>query len=354
MDPESPSQIPTAEPLRKPLPFSPQWVATYAPEMPCIPATAVALEQLPGAPRISIVVIFYRMRRQAMKTLQSLTAGYQRGVDPADYEVIAVENESQEMLDPAEVEALGPQFRYVARREVEPTPVHSINYGASLARANMIAVMIDGARMLSPGVVSWTLAAQRISQDVVIAVPGYHLGEKLQQEAMLAGYDETVEQALLEGIHWPGDGYRLFEISCLSGTSAGGVFKPIGESNFVAVSRALWSHLGGFDPRFNETGGGQVNLDFYKRACETPGTLPVLLAGEGSFHQFHGGITTGQKGEIRRGIMAAHFAQYAAIRGGPYRPPDKRPFLLGAFPDCTMKTMEQAARNARAALGEQL
>ncbi len=346
---EAPVAAPAA---REPIPFSPLPTALCAEAMPCIPAAAEPLQHLDGAPRLSVIVIVYRMPRQAMNTLRSLAAGYQRGVTPADYEVLVVENESAEMLDAAAVAALGPQFRYYARREVEPTPVHAINYAASLARANMIAVMIDGARLLSPGVVSYALAAQRLTRDAIVAVPGYHLGEKLQQEAMLAGYDENVERELLARIDWPADGYRLFEISCLSGTSAGGWFKPMGESNFVAVSRELWHRLGGFDPRFNETGGGQVNLDFYKRACELPDTVPVVLAGEGSFHQFHGGITTGQAGEIRRAIMAAHFAQYAGLRGGPYKPPDKRPIVLGAFPDNAMKTVELAARTVRMARGE--
>ena len=341
----------TPAPAREPLPNSPLPVATYAARMPCVPSAARPLAHLPDAPRISVIVTVYHMPRQAMNTLRSLATGYQLGVEASDYEVIVVENESAQMLDAAEIAALGPQFRYVARREVEPTPVHSINYGASIARANMIAVMIDGARLLSPGVLSYALAAQRLSEHALVALPGYHLGERLQQEAMLTGYDEGVEQGLLNGIGWPADGYRLFEISCLSGTSSGGFFKPMGESNFVAVSRRTWQRLGGFDPRFNETGGGQVNLDFYKRACELPETLLVVLAGEGSFHQFHGGITTGQTGDTRRASMIAHFAQYAALRGGPYRPPEKRAILLGAFPDSTMGTVEFAARTVRAARG---
>jgi hypothetical protein len=212
--------------------------------------------------------------------------------------------------------------------------------------------MIDGARMLSPGVIANTLAVQRLSRDAIVAVPGYHLGERLQQEAMLTGYDETVETALLEGIEWPADGYRLFEIACLSGTSVSGFFRPIGESNFIAVSRELWQRLGGFDPRFNSTGGGQVNLDFYKRACELPESIPVLLAGEGCFHQFHGGITTGQSGERRRAIMAEHFAQYGALRGGPYKPPAKRAIIFGAFPDNNMKVVGHSAHCVRVARGE--
>lgn len=337
---------------RKPIPFSPLPVNTYEAAIPVIPASDCGLPYLPGTPRLSVILIVYKMPRQAMNTLVSLTAGYQRGVTAEDYEVIVLENASSQMLCADEVHALAPNFRYFARQEKEPTPVHAVSYGASVARANMIAVMIDGARMLTPGAVAMAIAAQRLSQHVVVAVPGYHLGEKLQQEAMLQGYDEQAEKALLGSIAWPGDGYRLFDISCLSGTSIGGYFRPMGESNFICVSREVWQRVGGFDPLFDQTGGGQVNLDFYKRVCELPETILIVLAGEGSFHQFHGGITTGQQGDVRRQIMTDHFAQYAAIRGGAYRPPEKRAILFGAFPDNTMKTAEFAARNVRAARGE--
>ena len=89
----------------------------------------------------------------------------------------------------------------------------------------------------------------------------------------------------------------------------------------------------GFDEAFDETGGGQANLDLYKRLVEHRATELVVLPGEGSFHQFHGGVTTGQQGQKRHDAMVAHFAQYAALRGGAYQPPRKRPIYFGPVPD---------------------
>ena len=43
---------------------------------------------------LSVVVVFYNMRREAERTLQSLSRAYQRGIDDLDYEVIVVENGS--------------------------------------------------------------------------------------------------------------------------------------------------------------------------------------------------------------------------------------------------------------------
>jgi hypothetical protein len=286
------------------------------------------------------------MPGQAEKTLYSLSTRYQRGVSEDDYEVIVVENSSSEELGEARACQFGGNVRYFYREERLPTPVPAVNFGAERASGTHISVMVDGARMLSPAVVSYTLAATRLHPRPVVAVPGYHLGHELQQRAMLKGYCEAAEQELLDSIGWPADGYRLFEIACLSGTSRGGYFRPIGESNCLCVPLALWREVGGFDPAFTETGGGQVNLDFYKRCVEAPDTELIILIGEGSFHQFHGGITTGTRGEERIKAMQDHFNQYAALRGGPYRAPDKRPIYLGSVSEAAMKFLRHGVEQA--------
>ena len=51
--------------------------------------------------------------------------------------------------------------------------------------------MIDGARMITPGVVAWTLAALDLHDEPVICVPGYHLGAELQWVAARKGYNEA-------------------------------------------------------------------------------------------------------------------------------------------------------------------
>lgn len=338
---ESPdTQAPKEAPLTPPLKNSPIPVERFD--------TAVALPSAPatGRPLVSFVLIVYKMPDQAEKTLLSLSTRYQRGVSEEDYEVIVVENSSSAVLGEERACQYGGNVRYFYREETLPTPVPAVNFGASQARGTHISVMVDGARMLSPAVVSYTLAATRLARRTVIAVPGFHIGHKLQQRAVLEGYCEEEEAKLLASIAWPSDGYRLFEISCLSGTSRAGYFKPIGESNCLCVPVELWRELGGFDPAFTETGGGQVNLDFYKRAVESEDALLVILIGEGSFHQFHGGITTGTQGAERVKAMEDHFNQYAALRGGPYVSPDKRPVYLGSVPDSAIRFLQQGASQA--------
>ena len=45
-------------------------------------------------PKLSIVVVCYRMRNQVLNTVASLSPDYQRGVSAEDYEVILIENDS--------------------------------------------------------------------------------------------------------------------------------------------------------------------------------------------------------------------------------------------------------------------
>lgn len=303
-------------------------------------------------PKLSLIVVVYNMPDQADKTLASLSASYQRGVGPTDYEVLVMENSSQNNLGEERATRHGTNFHYYLRHETEPTPVHAINYAVEVAKADHIGIIIDGARMLTPGVISFTLAALKIAPEPVICVPGYHLGSKLQQTSMLEGYDQAYEQKLLDSIDWPNDGYRLFEISCFSGTSSGGFFKPVSESNCLCLSKIVYHEIGGCDTRFNETGGGQVNLDLYKRACELDSTTLITLIGEGSFHQFHGGITTGQQGEERIETMKRHFAQYAHIRGEAYIPPAKRPILFGSVADSVLPFVLNSANNAIQAISK--
>ena len=324
----------TASPKPKP-------VLYFNEAMPTIPG--FSFKRSLRRPRITFIVVIYRMSRQARNTLYSLCVPYQRGVCPSNYEIIVVENDSDDNLGKQAAEAIGGNIRYFHRFENEPTPVHALNFGVKKARSKHVCMMIDGARMVTPGVVNYMLAGIKICPDALISVPGYHLGEKLQQEAMQEGYDETIEADLLEKIDWTQNGYHLFSISCFSGTSAGGYFRPIGESNCICLSKQAYHKIGGYDPRFNQSGGGLANLDFYKRACESPGSLLITLIGEGSFHQFHGGVTTGQQVEARTKALEAHLAQYLEIRGEPFSPPECRSIYLGTLPDAALKFVQHSA-----------
>ena len=295
-------------------------------------------------PQISVVVVIYRMPTQGRNTLFSLSSLYQTDVSISDYEVVVVENASDRLLGSEETLKHGPNFRYFLRDEESVSPVNAVNFGASQARSPVVGIVIDGARMLTPGVLQYALAAYRTSSNAVVSVPGYHLGDQLQQEAAKSGYDERAETALLERIRWPEDGYRLFEISCFSGSCRGGYFRPLPESNCVFVPYRLFEMAGGCDPRFDLAGGVFVNLDLYRRLCEMPDAALFMLLGEGTFHQFHGGATTSASSkEERETYMQRSRDQYQTIRGKPYAPPTKRPIYLGTIPETAFPFLRDSA-----------
>jgi hypothetical protein len=210
----------------------------------------------------------------------------------------------------------------------------------------MIGVLVDGARLLSPGIVELALMAHRAAEGAVLAAPGYHLGAELQQRAVDSGYDEVTESHLLASIGWPSDGYRLFDIACLSGSCAGGFFLPFAESNCLCVPKSAFERLGGFDPAFVSLGGGYVNLDFYARACELPETTLFVAPGEGTFHQFHRGVTTGGlRDDARARLMSDISGEYRALRGKEFTLPSREPFYLGRIPTNARRFVQRSARS---------
>ena len=110
------------------------------------------------------------------------------------------------------------------------------------------------------------------------------------------------------------------------------------------MPRAMWNALEGYDARFDMRGGGVVNLDMYKRACEFPGATHVFLHGEGTFHQFHGGITTGgEAAAARQTFIEAIMDQYVEIRGQRYESPSTATIYLGELPDQAQKFVKLSA-----------
>lgn len=292
-------------------------------------------------PRLSVVVVFHDMQREAPRTLATLAPGYQRGVAADDYEVIAVDVGSEPPL--AERLVARPEVRLL-RFPRTPSPAAALNAGVRESRGAAVMACIDGARMLTPGIVRLALAALAGYPERFVATVSWHLGPKVQNESMLEGYDQAVEDRLLDSVDWLRDGYQLFQIGCLAQSSAAGWLGPIGESNAIAMRRESWDRLGGFDERFTSPGGGLVNPDFFKRAWERLGP-PVVLLGEGSFHQFHGGVATNAP-RARRPVQPM-LDEYLAIRGQPFEPPTGRPTLMGGLPSQALPWLADSLRRAR-------
>lgn len=293
---------------------------------------------------LSVVVVVYNMRREAARTLHSLSARYQRGVREEDYEVLVIENGSTEPLDAASMSAYGTNFRYLPVPDPAPSPARAVNFGIQQARGALCAVMIDGARLASPGLLEAALSASRLHPRAVVAATNWHLGPAAQQRSVLGGYTRLREDALLAAIGWPGgdSGCRLFEIAAPAGSSREGIFRVPGESNFLCMPRELLAgELGGCDERFDLPGGGLVNQDLFCRACALPETELVLLLGEATFHQLHGGISTNSAAE---GSSGEWQRQYEELRGRPFAKSTRIPRLYGHIPPALAQTAEWSAR----------
>lgn len=279
------------------------------------------------APALSIVAIFHDMRREAARTLVTLCPPYQRGVDAAACEVIAVDNGSPNPLRREDIDAVSPGIAYRQEPPGNPSPCAAINRAVAAASGEFVMICIDGARMLSPGVVRHALAALRRHARPFVYTLGMHLGPKPQNESMLDGYDQQAEDALLAQVPWRDDGYRLFAISSLAYSSRDGFFGQLSESNCFAMRRNDFLALGGMDERFASAGGGLVNLDFFNRAHLLPGVAPVMLLGEATFHQFHGGVATNVPAAEHPWQRMA--SEYREIRGRDYAIEASRPDYEG-------------------------
>ena len=266
-------------------------------------------------PQISVIVVVYNIPREAPRTLYSLSAAYQQNIAAEDYEVIVVDNGSTPRLDPSVLDGLEGNFRIIRIDPASPSPAHAINVGLAAARSDVIGVMIDGARIVTPGFLHFARAGSRMFPRPVIVSLGYYLGFDIQCWSIESGYDQVREDALLDSIGWPADGYRLFEISALDESSLLSWFSLVPESNGMFLTRNMWNELGGFDERFDFAGGGLVNLDATRRACELPNAELVVLLGEGTFHQLHGGVATNADYRTFPEKIIRWIEQYEAISG---------------------------------------
>jgi hypothetical protein len=107
------------------------------------------------------------------------------------------------------------------------------------------------------------------------------------------------------------------------------------------MRRHTWEQLGGVDEAFSLPGGGLVNHDLFRRACELKGTRLVVLLGEGTFHQIHGGAATSG-----RWTMASMRTDYERVKGFPYRVPRKEPYYFGRVPSAALGHLVDSANKA--------
>jgi cephalosporin hydroxylase len=301
---------------------------------------AKALDRTPLAPAqptarkdLSVVVVFYNMRREAARTLHSLSRSYQRGIEGLDYEVLVVDNGSDpdQRLGEEYVRSFGREFRYVdLGADAQPSPVPALNRGIDESFGETFALMIDGAHVLTPGVLRFGISGMRTYEPAIVATQQWFVGPGEQGDMIAEGYDQDLEDQLFDRIKWPTDGYRLFDIGHFIGERDW--LDGMWETNCLFVPRKLLEQVGSFDESFAMPGGGFANLEIYERLGSSPDITIATMLGEGSFHQVHGGATTNLPDiKDRHDRLGEYAAHYDEVRGRPFRGPRKQIHYVGTM-----------------------
>ena len=303
-----------------------------------------------GSPLLSILVVFYNMRREAARSLYALSRKHQCGVDGLDYEVICVDNGSTEPLSRETVESFGPEFRYHFFETTSKSPAAALNFAAAQARGQFVTLMLDGAHILTPRVLAYVAIAVREFARPLVAVQSLALGAATREAE--ATWDQAAEDARLATIDWQRDGYELFRLTNSYGDDAMGWFGALFESACLTLPRETFEQLGGYDERFQSPGGGLVALDFFRRAVLRPELTYIILLGESTFHQYHGGAATGTREPAEHPWPRFH-EEYRAIRGEDFSRAARLPIYLGQFPPQALHIAEFSARHGLAFWREQ-
>jgi glycosyltransferase involved in cell wall biosynthesis len=157
----------------------------------------------PRRPDVSVVVVVYNMAREAPRTLHSLSAAYQRHIEADDYEVIVVDNGSQPPFGSNALDGLAGNFRLIRMDSAHPSPTAAVKRGLAEARGKTIGMMIDGARMVTPGLLHFARHGVQLYERAAVTALTRHLGFDLQGWAIGAGYNRDREDALLASIDCP-------------------------------------------------------------------------------------------------------------------------------------------------------
>ena len=291
---------------------------------------------------LSIIVNFHNNRREAVRTLHSLRRSYQRDGQRIEYEVIVTDHNSLHLLDENFVRSHGENFHYYPLATPDCiTPTPAIAKGLKHARGEHLMIVIDGAHILSPGVLYWASKAFSLFDNPFIATVPFHLGPGPQNETVSQGYNQQAEDELLAKVKWEENGYRLFDAAGAFSDTSLGWFGCLFESNCFALKRSTYDGLGGLDPAFTTSGGGMVNLDFFRRAVMRRELDYVMLLGEGTFHQFHGGVASNAPLQLHP--LRQYQAEYTLLRGQRHDRFRRRPVFLGEIPQEALKVFQAAA-----------
>jgi hypothetical protein len=85
-----------------------------------------------------------------------------------------------------------------------------------------------------------------------------------------------------------------------------------------------------------------INQDIFDRLSRISSARLIVFPGEGSFHQYHGGVSTSEFDE-REELLVALRTQYREIRGQVQTGHDREPLLFGKVPPQAVPFLKRSA-----------
>ena len=201
---------------------------------------------------ISVIIAAYNIPKQLQRTLISCSPLYQK-FDGVPLEIIVVDNGSTVPLQKSDFVRF-PNVQQIIRIEGKPSPVFGLNEGIARARFSIIALMIDGAHLLTPGIFNHVRSLVAHMPRPVINVPQYMLGTVSQN---LRPADNAFEREAddLRALGWPEYGYTLFDYAVMVGEHYYRAPLDAIESNCLVTTRAVLDDCGGLRRALRRAGG---------------------------------------------------------------------------------------------------
>jgi hypothetical protein len=145
-----------------------------------------------------------------------------------DYQITILDNGSQPPMTIREVDSRV-DVQYI--QNASNSPLSAMNALIAKGNSEFVCVVLDGARLWSPGVIRQFYNALGINPNIPSTATAYHLGPVHQSRSSEFGYDKQAENLMLEKLNWKQNGYGLFDVSVLAYSNPEGEKGDMNESS---------------------------------------------------------------------------------------------------------------------------
>jgi hypothetical protein len=225
-------------------------------------------------PNISVLLGFGGDARRADEALRTLSAGVQKNCEEGDYEIVAVEGDSPDLLGEVRVRAHGANVRYL-RRALASDAWDGARLSLAHTTAPFIGLIFGAIPRLTPRVMEHALLATKVDPDPLIVVPSYRLHATRQDGPWGIAPDASAEPDALSSAPGAVSGYRMFEFASFAPGFQRGFLAPFDEVNCLFVRRESLAAA------VEDSASAEMSL--LGRLAARPHTQLVVLAGEGAF-----------------------------------------------------------------------